>query len=136
MEVPTVADTQPTVLEPTVAAGQLRYLEPGLETMPRAELEEFQQRRVLELVPEAYAQSAFYRELWSAAGVDPAQIRSLADFRRLVPTFTKKDVQAYRERTGDPFGGMLFGPPSGLSSIMSTSGTTSDPELIPEIWDA
>ncbi|MGW3966976.1 phenylacetate--CoA ligase family protein [Amycolatopsis sp. NPDC005003] len=137
MEVLTVADAQPTVLEPAVLTGdEQRYLEPELETASRAELEEFQQRRVLELVPEAYAQSAFYRELWSAAGVDPERIRSLADFRRLVPTFTKKDVQDYRERTGDPFGGMLFGPPSGLSSIMSTSGTTADPELIPEIWDA
>src|SRR6185312_12240818 len=120
MEVLTVADTQPTVLEqaalePALSDGR-RYLEPELETASRAELEAFQQRRVLELMPEAYAQSAFYRELWSAAGVDPGEIRSLADFRRLVPTFTKKDVQAYRERTGDPFGGMLFGPPSGLSS--------------------
>src|SRR4051812_21205944 len=122
MEVPTVADTQPTVLEPTVleptvaTREQCRYLEPGLETMPRAELEEIQQRRLLELVPEAYAQSAFYRELWSAAGVDPGEIRSLADFRRLVPTFTKKDVQAYRERTGDPFGGMLLTPTAELTS--------------------
>ncbi|MEV6876845.1 phenylacetate--CoA ligase family protein [Amycolatopsis sp. NPDC051128] len=137
MEVPTVADTQPTVLEPTVAPGeQRRYLEPDLETMPRAELEEIQQRRLLELVPEAYERSAFYRELWSAAGVDPGEVRSLADFRRLVPTFTKKDVQAYRDRTGDPFGGMLLTPTAELTSIMSTSGTTSDPELIPEIWDA
>ena len=69
MEVLTVADTQPTVLEQavlesaapepaaTVGDGR-RYLEPELETASRAELEAFQQRRVLELVPEAYARSA------------------------------------------------------------------------------
>jgi phenylacetate-CoA ligase len=124
------------VLEPAAFGDtNRRYFEPDIETMPREELEALQERRVLELVPTAFERSAFYRELWSAAGVDPAAIRSLDDFKRLIPTFTKRDVQAYRARTGDPFGGMLFVPVSELTSIMSTSGTTGDPELIPEIWD-
>ena len=132
-----MADRQPTVLEHSVATEDgSRYLEPAVETMPRDELAALQQERILELVPEAYAQSGFYRDLWSAAGVDPAAVRTLADFRRMIPTFTKKDVQSYRERTGDPFAGMLFVPPDELTSIMSTSGTTGDPEPIPEIWDA
>lgn len=132
-----MVDTLPTVLEQTATTGDgRRFLEPEVETMPRDELEALQERRVLELVATAYEQSAFYRELWSAAGVDPGAVRSLADFRKLVPTFTKEDVRSYRDRTGDPFGGMLFTPPSELTSIMSTSGTTSDPELIPEIWDS
>ncbi|MEU7811732.1 phenylacetate--CoA ligase family protein [Pseudonocardia sp. NPDC049154] len=111
-----------------------RYLEPDIETASRAELEALQERRVLELIPLAWENSAFYRKLWSAAGVDPSAIRSLADFRRLVPTFGKADVQAYRARTGDPYGGLLLVPPDELTSVTSTSGTTSDPEPIPEIW--
>src|SRR5207302_8880869 len=103
MEVHSVAEPQPHVLE-------RRYLEPEIETMPREELESLQERRLLELVPLAFEHSQFYRELWSAAGIEASDIRSLADFRRLVPTFTKQDVQDYRARTGDPFGGMLCVP--------------------------
>lgn len=113
-----------------------RYLEPELETMPRGELEALQERRLLELIPTAYEHSTFYRELWTAAGVTPADIRTMDDFRRLIPTWTKSDVQAYRQRTGDPFGGLLCVPQSELTSVMSTSGTTGEPELIPEIWDS
>ncbi|MEU7811723.1 phenylacetate--CoA ligase family protein [Pseudonocardia sp. NPDC049154] len=112
-----------------------RYLEPELETLPRAELRALQERRVLELIPQAWENAPFYRELWSAAGVVPSAIRSLADFQRLVPTFEKADVQAYRARTGDLYGGLLIASPDELTTVTSTSGTTSDPEPIPEIWD-
>jgi phenylacetate-coenzyme A ligase PaaK-like adenylate-forming protein len=132
-----VADQRPQVLEPPRVTDltQRRYFQPDVETMSRADLLALQQRRVLELVPYVYERSAFYRELWSAAGVEPSDIRDLDDFHRLVPTFTKRDVQEFRERTGDPYGGLLCVPPAELTSIMSTSGTTADPELIPEIWD-
>ncbi|MBY8862881.1 phenylacetate--CoA ligase family protein [Nocardia sp. CA2R105] len=106
-----------------------------METMPREQLLATQEKRVLELVPAAYENSPFYRELWSAAGVDPARIRSLDDFLEMIPTFSKDDVRAYRDRTGDPFGGLLQVPTDRLTSIMSTSGTTGTPELLPEIWD-
>jgi len=112
-----------------------RFLQPDIETMPRPQLRALQERRVLELVPAAYETSAFYRELWTASGVDPRQVRSLADFTELIPTFTKSDLRAYRDRTGDPFAGLLQVPADRLTSIMSTSGTTGDPELLPEIWD-
>lgn len=111
-----------------------RYLQPEIETMSRADLRALQQQRLRELVPAAYENSPFYRELWSASGVDPRQVRTLADFTRLIPTFTKSDLREYRERTGDPFSGLLQVPTGQLTSIMSTSGTTGDPELLPEIW--
>ncbi|MEU1526486.1 phenylacetate--CoA ligase family protein [Nocardia rhamnosiphila] len=112
-----------------------RFLQPDIETMPREQLRALQERRVLELVPAAYENSPFYRELWSAAGVNPARVRSLDDFFELVPTFTKDDVRAYRDRTGDPFGGLLQVPTNRLTSIMTTSGTTGMPEMVPEIWE-
>jgi len=110
------------------------FLEPEIETAPREVITELQEKRVLELVPYAWERSAFYRELWSAAGITPADIRSLDDFTSKVPTFCKDDVKAYRARTGDPFGGLLCVDMSELTSITSTSGTTGMPELIPEIW--
>ncbi|NKY54571.1 phenylacetate--CoA ligase family protein [Nocardia flavorosea] len=113
-----------------------RFFQPDIETMSREGIRAAQEKRVLELVPAAYENSPFYRELWSAAGVDPARVRSLDDFFEMVPTFAKDDLRAYRARTGDPFSGLLQVPTSRLTSVMSTSGTTGAPELLPEIWDA
>jgi phenylacetate-coenzyme A ligase PaaK-like adenylate-forming protein len=110
------------------------FLEPEIETAPREVITELQQKRILELVPYAWERSGFYRELWSGAGITPSDIRSIDDFTSKVPTFCKDDVKAYRERTGDPFGGLLCVDPSELTSITSTSGTTGMPELIPEMW--
>ncbi|WP_312884422.1 phenylacetate--CoA ligase family protein [Nocardia barduliensis] len=112
-----------------------RFFQPDIETMPREQLRALQEERVLALVPAAFEKSPFYRELWSAAGVDPSQVRSLDDFIEKIPTFTKDDLRAFRDRTGDPFAGLLQVPIEGLTSIMSTSGTTGTPELLPEIWD-
>ncbi len=111
-----------------------RFLEPNIETASRAAIEELQLQRVLELVPYAWERSAFYRELWSGAGVTPDDIRSLHDFTSKIPTFGKDDIRAFRDRTGDPFAGLLCVDVSELTSITSTSGTTGLPELIPEIW--
>jgi phenylacetate-coenzyme A ligase PaaK-like adenylate-forming protein len=111
-----------------------RFLEPEIETASRQQIAELQEKRILELVPYLWERSAFYRELWSSAGVKPEDIRSLDDFTTKIPTFSKDDIKAYRARTGDPFGGLLCVDTSELTSMTSTSGTTGMAELIPEIW--
>jgi phenylacetate-coenzyme A ligase PaaK-like adenylate-forming protein len=111
-----------------------RFLEPEIETASRQQITELQEKRILELVPYLWERSAFYRELWSSAGVKPEDIRSLDDFTAKIPTFSKDDIKAYRARTGDPFGGLLCVDMSELTSMTSTSGTTGMAELIPEIW--
>jgi phenylacetate-CoA ligase len=113
-----------------------RYLEPEVETMPREALRELQERRILELVPVAYENSPFYRELWDSHGVHPRDIKSLQDFQERIPSFSKDMVREYRARSGDPYGGLLQVPPSTLTSITSSSGTTGDPEFFAEIWDS
>ena len=123
-------------IEADAEASDDRYFEPEIETASRAAITALQEKRILELVPYAWERSAFYRELWSAAGFDPASVRSIADFVEKVPTFTKDDLRAYRARTGDAFAGLLCVALSELTSITSTSGTTGSPEPIPEIWDA
>jgi len=111
-----------------------RFLEPEIETASRERIMELQEKRIRELVPYVWERSAFYRHLWSEAGVKPDDIRSLDDFTTKIPTFSKDDIKAYRERTGDPFGGLLCVDISELTSITSTSGTTGMPEMIPELW--
>lgn len=105
------------------------FYEPEIETASRGEISDWQERRVLELIPYLWERSGFYRDLWSAAGVTPDDITSLDDFYAKIPMFRKADLKAYRERTGDPFADVLCVDPTELTSIGSTSGTTSLPEF-------
>jgi phenylacetate-CoA ligase len=111
-----------------------RFLESDIETASRSEISRIQEKRILELVEYAWQHSAFYREHWSQAHVSPADVRCVEDFVQRIPPMCKKDIQAFRERTGDPYGGLLCVDPGELTSITATSGTTSLPEPIPEIW--
>lgn len=106
-----------------------RYLEPGLETMPRPELLKLQERRLLDALPLFYEKSAVTREAWQRAGVKPSDIRSLEDFRRRVPFLDKDGLRDFRSRHGDPFCGQLTRPVGELNFIGSSSGTTGDPTL-------
>ena len=75
----------------------------------------------------AYENSEFYRELWSDAPVDPANIRSLDDLRRL-PILTKDDLRREQE-AHPPFGRYLCIPEGHITRIQGTSGTTGNPTI-------
>lgn len=109
-------------------------LEPEIELASREEIAASQEAAVVELVHYAWENSPLYRSLWSEAGVNPDDIKTLEDFTTKIPTLSKSDIQAYRARTGDPYGGLLCVKPEEVVSVTTTSGTTSEPELIPEIW--
>ena len=107
-----------------------RFFDPEIETMPRRALEQLQLGRLLATVRLAYDKAPLVRRKWDAAGVRPEDIRSLADFSRLVPFITKDEIREFRQETGDPFGGVLCVETSELRCIQGTSGTTGDPTLI------
>lgn len=111
-----------------------QFFEPRIERASREDIEALQEKRILELVRYAFERSPFYRELWTQVGVTPSSINSINDFLTRVPTFSKDDLRAYRARTGDPFAGLLCVDRSEITSVTSTSGTTGNPEPIPEIW--
>ena len=110
-------------------------LEPAVELASRAAIESNQEQKILELVQYAWDRSAFYREFWGASGITPDDIKSVRDFVEKLPLMTKDDIRAFRARTGDPFGGLLCVDPSELTSVITTSGTTGEPEPVAEIWD-
>jgi phenylacetate-CoA ligase len=109
------------------------YLQPEIETMPRAELAALQEKRVVSLVRHAYEKSACYREAWQAAGVVPDQVASVADFQKLVPLLGKSDLVKFRDRTGDPYCGILCVEPHEVDNIGTSSGTTSEPMPLVEL---
>ena len=93
------------------------------ETMPRAELEALQLRRLQQTVERAYAKVAHVRAKFDAAGVKPEQIKTLADVARL-PFSVKTDL-----RDTYPFG--LFAVPrEDLLRLHASSGTTGKPTVV------
>ena len=52
----------------------------------------FHGERLTALVRHSYARTPFYRALWKAAGIEPGDIRTIEDFRRL-PVVTKAQLQ-------------------------------------------
>ena len=109
-----------------------RYFQPELETMPRGDLEQLQLDKLLAQVPYAYEHSALVRETWEAAGVHPRDIHSMDDFTERVPFLDKDAIRRFRDRHGDPYGGLLCIPERELVAIYSTSGTTGDPTPTPQ----
>lgn len=116
---------------PAVSA---RYYDEPAETMAREELEQLQLELLGPVLEHAYEHSPLYRTTWDAAGVTPADVRSLDDFREKIPFVDKDAIRRWRDEHDDPYGGILCADPGELTAVMSTSGTTGDPTLVPEVW--
>lgn len=90
------------------------------ETMPRADLEALQLRRLQAVVERVYHLVPFYRRRMDEMGVRPEHIRTLADLE-LLPFTTKQDL-----RDNYPFG-MFAVPMEQVVRIHASSGTTGKP---------
>ena len=110
---------------------EARFFDSHIETLPRASLRQLQERRLLAILPVIYKNSALIRATWDAAGVTPADIKSLDDFCARVPHIDKDAIRAHRDRYGDPTGGLLIVGPESLNAVGFTSGTTGDPTPVP-----
>ena len=113
-----------------------RYLEPDIETIERTRLAELQHEVLMERLQLAHEHSPLYRERWNAAGFSPSDVASIAEYRAGAPIIRKSTVQEFRDRTGDPFGGILcLDEVADLTCITSSSGTTGEATLFAERWD-
>jgi phenylacetate-CoA ligase len=112
-----------------------RFWDADVECMSRDRLDALQEEKLLgEVLPWAYERAPLIRAVWDDAGVTPADIGSMADFRALAPFVDKDAMRRYRDRHADPYGGMLaidLATPGVFGAIFSTSGTTGDPTLAP-----
>ncbi|WP_028323234.1 phenylacetate--CoA ligase family protein [Desulfatirhabdium butyrativorans] len=93
------------------------------ETLPREALEAIQLRRLCATLERVYATVPFYRQGMDAAGIRPADIRSLADLQH-IPFTTKKDL-----RDNYPYG-MFAVPLENVVRIHASSGTTGKPTVV------
>jgi len=93
------------------------------ETLPREALEAIQLRRLQETLSRVYATVPFYRDNFDSAGIQPKDIKSLDDLKR-IPFTTKQDL-----RDNYPFG-MFAVPMENVVRIHASSGTTGRPTVV------
>lgn len=99
------------------------YYQPDIETMSREDLEALQLERLQALVKRVYQKIPFYKESFDKAGINPEEIKSLADLTRL-PFTVKQDM-----RDAYPFG--LFAVPrKDVVRVHCSSGTTGTATVV------
>jgi phenylacetate-coenzyme A ligase PaaK-like adenylate-forming protein len=110
--------------------------EPDIETMSRKELRELQKKKLFQQLIYAYENAPLYKELYDKEKVDVYKIRTIEDFQKYVPPIIKDDLRAYREKTGDVFGGIFCLPFTsrkfgsdlwGQGLLFHSTGTTGKP---------
>ncbi|MDO9079645.1 MAG: phenylacetate--CoA ligase, partial [Desulfuromonadales bacterium] len=99
------------------------YFHEEFETLPRPALEALQLKRLQQVLQRVYRNVPFYEESFDNAGISPADIKSLADLRRL-PFTTKQDM-----RDSYPYG-LFAAPMEEIVRIHASSGTTGKPTVV------
>jgi phenylacetate-CoA ligase len=97
-----------------------KYWDEKIETLPVQELRKHQLGKLREQVKHCYDNSAFYRKKFKAAGLKPADIKTLDDIQK-IPFTVKNDL-----RDNYPLG-MLAVKPVDVVEIHASSGTTGNP---------
>ena len=104
-----------------------RHPAPGdlelIETASRDEITALQLRRLRQTLQHAYDHVPHYHQAFDAAGVQPGDLKSLADLA-LFPFTTKKDLRDHY-----PFG-MFAVPRAQIARIHASSGTTGKPTVV------
>ncbi len=101
----------------------MNYFNRDIETLPVAELRELQNARLQHQLHHVYDKVPYYRNLFDAHGVKPADVKSVEDLHKL--PFTKKDAL----RDNYPFG-MFAVPLSETARLHCSSGTTGKPIVV------
>jgi phenylacetate-CoA ligase len=109
------------------------YWNPLLETLPTEKLKELQVKKFRRVFEWAYNNSPFYRALYKSAGIEPGDIKTQADIRK-VPKIDKGMLRDVQSREPFPYGDMLAVPLSQVTEFRQTSGTTGTPVYQADTW--
>ncbi len=99
------------------------FWQKDIEMISRRALEELQMKRLKQTVRQAYKNIPFYKEHFSKLHIQPKDITSLKDIRKL-PFTTREDLREYY-----PFG-MLAVTKEQVVRLHTSSGTTGKPKAI------
>ncbi len=109
------------------------YWNPLLETLPREKLRELQVKKFRRIMEWAYTNSPFYRKLYKDAGIEPGDIRTYEDIRK-VPKTDKGMLRDVQTREPFPYGDILAVPLKDVTEFRQTSGTTGTPVYQADTW--
>jgi phenylacetate-CoA ligase len=109
------------------------YWNPVLETMPREKLQKLQLKKFKEIFTWAYEHSRFYRQLYRDAGIEPGDIRTFDDIRK-VPKIEKSMLRGAQGKDPFPYGDILCVPLDQVTNYHQTSGTTGQPVYQADTW--
>ena len=102
------------------------YWNPILETLPIKKLRALQFKKFKRIVEWAYNNSPFYRKLYKDAGLEPGDIKTFNDIKK-VPKTDKGMLRDVQSRPPFPYGDILAVPLSEVTEFRQTSGTTGIP---------
>jgi phenylacetate-CoA ligase len=109
------------------------YWNPILETLPHEKIEQLQLKKFKEIFSWAYERSRFYHKLYSEAGIEPGDIRTFDDIRR-VPKIEKSMMRDIQGKDPFPYGDILCVPLEEVTDYRQTSGTTGQPIYQADSW--
>ncbi len=114
----------------TPRARQAKFWNKLTETMPRAELDALHLTKLRKLVDYVYSYSPFYRRRFDERGLKPRHIKTIDDFKRLVPLTDKQDF-IHLQQQHPPYGDTLALPLEMVAHHVETSGSTGLPLAVP-----
>lgn len=106
----------------TVALPQYDTADPALSTLPREQLAALQDERLRTMVAYVYETAPYWRDKLSAAGIEPADIRGVADLPSL-PFTTRAELDA-DQAEHPPYGRYTCSPRESWQGLYTTSGTS------------
>jgi phenylacetate-CoA ligase len=116
----------PPVYDPTYRPpADAPYWDRARETMSADERNAHILAKIQAAMRWAWDRAPFYKQRWSAAGLEPGDVRSLEDFAR-VPTISKADLRA-DQIANPPFGSYLCVERHEIAHLHGTSGTSGRP---------
>jgi len=110
-----------------------KYWNPVLETLPPEKLKELQLKKFKSIFSWAYEHSKFYHRLYAEAGIEPGDIRTFEDIRK-IPKVEKSMMRAIQGKEPYPYGDMLAVPLEEVTVYHQTSGTTGQPVYQADSW--
>jgi phenylacetate-CoA ligase len=110
-----------------------RYWNPFLETLPLEDLQRLQLAKFKKIIEHAYRNSKFHRRLYQQAGMEPGDIKTYGDIRR-VPKVEKSMMREIQRKDPFPYGDALCVPLEEVAEFRQTSGTTGQPVYQADTW--
>jgi phenylacetate-CoA ligase len=110
-----------------------QYWNPVMETLPLEKLQQFQLKKFKNILKWAYQNSPFYRDLYQKAGLEPGDIKTFDDIKK-VPKTEKSQLRGAQGKEPYPYGSILSVPLEQVTEYRQTSGTTGQPVYHPETW--